>query len=81
MQSTLWTGLRRFALAASLVPTLSGVALGQLALVACFLPLAFLLRASALYQRGIVGAGSALVAGLGSIWLAERVLGRVILGF
>ena len=28
MQSTLWTGLRRFALAASLVPTLSGVAFG-----------------------------------------------------
>ena len=28
MQSTLWTGLRRFALAASLVPTLSGAALG-----------------------------------------------------
>ncbi len=28
MQTTLWTGLRRFALAASLVPTLSGVALG-----------------------------------------------------
>src|SRR5215470_18944368 len=28
MQSTLWTGLRRFALAASLVPTLSGAAFG-----------------------------------------------------
>src|SRR5262245_61912016 len=28
MESTLWTGLRRFALAASLVPTLSGVAFG-----------------------------------------------------
>ncbi len=58
-----------------------GVELGQLALVACFLPLAFVLRGSVLYQRGLVGGGSALVAGLGSIWLVERVLGRAFLGF
>ena len=58
-----------------------GVELGQLALVAAFLPLAFLLRGSTLYQRGFVGAGSLAVAGLGSLWLIERASGRVFLGF
>jgi len=58
-----------------------GVELGQLAIVALFLPFAFALRRSAVYQRGLVGAGSLAVAGLASIWLAERVLGRVLLGF
>jgi hypothetical protein len=58
-----------------------GVELGQLAIVALFLPFAFALRGSAVYQRGLVGAGSLAVAGLASIWLAERVLGRVLLGF
>ena len=58
-----------------------GVELGQLALVAAFLPLAFALRGSAVYRRGFVGAGSLAVAGLASVWLAERTLGRVLLGF
>jgi hypothetical protein len=58
-----------------------GVELGQLALVAAFLPLAFALRGSALYRRGFVGAGSLAVAGIASIWLTERVSGKVFLGF
>jgi len=58
-----------------------GVELGQLALVSVFLPLAFGLRGSALYRRGFVGAGSLAVAAIASLWLAERALGRVLLGF
>ncbi|HKC49475.1 MAG TPA: HupE/UreJ family protein [Myxococcota bacterium] len=58
-----------------------GVELGQLALVAVFLPLAFAVRGSTLYRRGFVAGGSLAVAGLGSIWFTERVLGRVLLGF
>jgi HupE/UreJ protein len=58
-----------------------GVELGQLALVALFLPPAFGLRASVLYRRGFLGAGSLAVAGVACIWLAERVSGHVLLGF
>ena len=52
-----------------------GVELGQLTLVALFLPAAFLGRATTLYRRGLVGAGSVAVAGLACIWLAERASG------
>jgi HupE/UreJ protein len=58
-----------------------GVELGQLSLVAAFLPLAFAARASVLYRRGLLEAGSLAVAGLASIWLAERASGHTWLGF
>ena len=58
-----------------------GVELGQLALVALFLPAAFAGRGSALYRRGLVGAGSLAVAGLACVWLAERTSGHTWLGF
>ena len=52
-----------------------GVELGQLALVAVFLPLAFATRSTVLYRRGFVGAGSLGVAALACVWLAQRVSG------
>jgi HupE/UreJ protein len=52
-----------------------GVELGQLALVSAFLPLAFALRRSVLYRLGFVAAGSVAVAGVATLWLAERSLG------
>lgn len=49
-----------------------GVELGQLAIVAAVLPLAFLVRSTVLYRRAVVGGGSVAVAALGLLWLAER---------
>jgi len=57
-----------------------GVELGQLAIVAAFLPFAFALRGSTLYRRGFVGLGSLAVAGLACVWIAERTTGHVWLG-
>ncbi|NRR31249.1 HupE/UreJ family protein [Oxalobacteraceae bacterium] len=48
-----------------------GVELGQLAIVAAFLPCAFLLRRSRVY-RGLLTGGSALIALLAGVWLVER---------
>lgn len=49
-----------------------GVELGQLVIVLLFVPVAFLLRRQWLYQRLLLGSGSALVAILASLWLYER---------
>ena len=50
----------------------AGVELGQLAIVAAFLPLAFLLRATWFYRRVVVIGGSALIIAAASLWLGER---------
>lgn len=52
-----------------------GIELGQLAIVAVTVPLAFALRETALYRRGLVTGGSCLVAGVAAAWLAQRALG------
>jgi HupE / UreJ protein len=65
-------GLPRGSLALALVAFNLGVELGQLAIVAAFLPLAFLLRETAFYRRGVVVGGSALVALIATLWLVER---------
>jgi HupE / UreJ protein len=67
-------GLPKSALLLSLVGFNGGVELGQIAIVALFLPLAFLLRNTVVYRRGILGAGSCLIALLALAWLAERGL-------
>lgn len=62
--------------AALTVPLLGfniGVELGQLMLVAVFLPLAFALRRTRVYRIGVVCVGSALVGTFGLIWLIERM--------
>lgn len=49
-----------------------GVELGQIAIVAGFLPVAILLRNSAVYPRFVLPAGSIAVAAVAMIWLLER---------
>jgi hypothetical protein len=62
------------ALAVSLVSFNLGVEVGQLAIVAAFLPLAYLARRSWLYPRLVLGAGSLGIALVASVWLIERSL-------
>ncbi|MEY4082644.1 MAG: hypothetical protein RL483_13 [Pseudomonadota bacterium] len=50
-----------------------GVELGQLAIVAVFVPLAWWLRSTAFYQVGVMGLGSMAIAGAGVYWLWERL--------
>lgn len=61
------------ALLRSLVGFNIGVEFGQLAIVALFLPLAFLLRGTHLYQRYTLGMGSLAIAVLAAIWMTERL--------
>ena len=51
-----------------------GVELGQLAIVAAFLPVAYALRQSLFYRRVAFSFGSVLIALLASVWLIERSL-------
>ena len=74
-------GLPREALALALVGFNLGVEAGQLAIVAVFLPLAFALRQTAFYRRGVMLFGSLLIAALAGIWLLERVFAIKLLGF
>jgi hypothetical protein len=67
-------GLPKASLLLSLVGFNAGVELGQIGIVVLFLPLAFLARHSALYRKGILGAGSCMIALLALAWLAERGL-------
>ncbi len=67
-------GLPGDALLSSLFGFNVGVELGQLAIVAVFLPLAFALRATRFYSRVVFAGGSVIVAILAAIWLAERAL-------
>jgi hypothetical protein len=65
-------GLPTSGLALSLAGFNIGVELGQLAIVAAFLPLAFRLRATIAYRRVLLGAGSAAIATVAAVWLVER---------
>ncbi|NEX60411.1 HupE/UreJ family protein [Noviherbaspirillum galbum] len=65
-------GLPSDALALSLVGFNLGVEVGQLAIVAGFLPIAYLLRHTAFYRRGVLLGGSLLIAAVASAWLIER---------
>ncbi|WP_229506313.1 HupE/UreJ family protein [Massilia sp. BJB1822] len=57
-----------------------GVELGQLAIVAIFLPLAYALRATWFYRRPVLQGGSAAIALLAGIWLLERALDLKLAG-
>lgn len=50
-----------------------GVELGQLAIVAVFFPVAWALRHTAFYRRGIVVGGSIGIAVIGTWWIAQRL--------
>ncbi|MEP6679678.1 MAG: HupE/UreJ family protein [Betaproteobacteria bacterium] len=67
-------GLPTGSLALSLAGFNIGVELGQLAIVAVFLPLAFALRRTWSYRKLILGGGSAAIAAIAAVWLAERAL-------
>ena len=57
-----------------------GVELGQLLIVALFVPMAWWLRETRLYRVGLVRGGSVAIALLAAVWLAERALDLEILG-
>lgn len=72
-------GLPRDALALCLLAFNLGVEFGQLCVVAALLPLAFLIRRSAFYQRVVLVPGSLLIALLALLWLVERMFDLRIL--
>ena len=74
-------GLPQGTLALALVGFNLGVECGQLAIVAAFLPVAFALRRTALYQRGVFWLGSLLIAVIAGIWFAERAFNFKVLPF
>jgi hypothetical protein len=74
-------GLPRDTLALALVGFNLGVETGQLAIVACFLPVAFLLRSTMFYRRFVLTGGSLVIAGLALIWLVERAFDMKLLSF
>ena len=67
-------GLPSDALVLSLVGFNAGVELGQLAIVAVFLPLAYGLRETHTYRIGIFRAGSWATLVVAAVWLCERAL-------
>lgn len=67
-------GLPQAALMLSLVGFNVGVELGQVAIVAVFLPLAFLARHTAFYRKAVFAGGSSLIVLVALVWLAERGL-------
>ena len=74
-------GLPQDALVLALVGFNIGVELGQLAIVAVFLPLAFWLRRTPFYGRGVRVGGSLLIALLAAVWLAERAFDLELMPF
>ncbi|MBW4698794.1 MAG: HupE/UreJ family protein [Aphanocapsa lilacina HA4352-LM1] len=66
-------GLAKENLVLSLLGFNLGVEVGQLAIVAVFLPIAFWLRDSWFYRRVVFTGGSVAVAGIAAVWLAERL--------
>jgi len=65
-------GLPADALVLSLLGFNAGVEVGQMAIVAGFLPVAFLLRNTRFYLRGVFVAGSWLTMLVALVWLLER---------
>jgi hypothetical protein len=66
-------GLPQGALVLALVGFNLGVEVGQLAIVAVFLPVAFALRRTRFYRLGVLKIGSLAVAALASWWLVQRM--------
>ncbi len=65
-------GLPKDALVLSLLGFNLGVEAGQLAILAVFLPVAYAMRSSALYRKGLFMGGSFLTMLVALVWLAER---------
>jgi hypothetical protein len=67
-------GLPRDALLLALVGFNIGVELGQLAIISAFLPFAYAARRTLAYRRLVFVGGSAAIALVAGVWLAERAL-------
>ena len=65
-------GLPKDALVLSLLGFNLGVEIGQLAIVAAFLPAAYLLRNTVFYRRGVFKIGSVVTAVVALFWFVER---------
>jgi hypothetical protein len=65
-------GLPQQALVLALVGFNAGVEVGQMAIVAAFVPLAFWLRATRFYRSGVLLFGSLLVALIAGWWFVQR---------
>ncbi|MEO5702811.1 MAG: HupE/UreJ family protein [Gammaproteobacteria bacterium] len=74
-------GLPQGSLLLALVGFNVGVEIGQLAIVAVFLPLAFGLRRSWLYQRIVLVPGSVVIALVALTWMLERIFNFKVLPF
>ena len=74
-------GLPSDALALALLGFNLGVELGQLAIVAAFLPLAYALRNGVFYRRVVLGGGSLAIAAVAALWLAERAFDLRLMPF
>jgi len=72
-------GLPQDSLLLALVAFNVGVEVGQLAIVAAFLPVAYALRDTRLYRRAVLVFGSLMVAAVAAAWLAERALDGAVL--
>lgn len=72
-------GLPQDALVLSLLGFNLGVEIGQLAIVAAFLPLAYGLRHTAFYRRGVFVGGSVLTLALAAVWFTERAFNLKLL--
>lgn len=72
-------GLPQDALILALVGFNLGVEVGQFAIVAAFLPIAFVLRHTWFYRRIILLGGSLLIAALAMTWLVERAFNLKVL--
>lgn len=71
-------GLPRDALALALVGFNVGVEIGQIAIVAAFLPLAYAVRGTWLYRRVMLVGGSGAIALLAALWFGERAFDLII---
>src|SRR6185295_8893739 len=65
-------GLPQDSLLIALVAFNLGVELGQLAIVAAFLPAAYAMRGTAFYRRGVLLVGSAAIVLVAGMWFVER---------
>jgi hypothetical protein len=68
-------GLPQGARLVSLVAFNLGVEVGQLVVVVAVMPVAYLLRATKFYQRGLVPWGSSAIASLALVWFIQRAAG------
>ncbi len=74
-------GLPQGALVLALLGFNVGVELGQLVIVAAFLPLAYTLRRGGFYRHAVLHGGSLLIAAVAAAWLVERVFDLAFMPF